>query len=326
MDENKQICKQLRREFSKNGWALLIYCGVMNVSGSLVAFLSAFVLIVGAVLTSGMPPAQRERILAETVINNDWRYLLAIIIGCIWMFLWKKKEFCLKTIWKPGKPMGIGSFFAILPVFMMSQAVSQLMTPVLEWLFGLMGISVAESVEAASGSADTFSMFLYVCFLAPVFEEILFRGLILRELEPYGKKFAILASSFLFGVFHGNLVQSPYAFLAGLVLGYVAMEYNVIWAMVLHMINNLLLGDTLARLTGSMPELVQQIIFAVVIWGFAIAAVVVLIRKRKEVAAYFRQGKMHPVCLKSFFTAPGVLALTALMVANMLVPLLIQLI
>ena len=326
MDENKQVCKQLRKEFGKSGWALLIYYGVMKVSVFLVAFLSVFAVMLGTMFSTGMKPVIMKQMLEETVLGNGWSYLLAIIIGCIWMFLWKKKEFCLKTIWKPGKPMGIGSFFAILPVFMMSQAVSQLMTPVLEWLFGLMGISVAESVESASGSADTFSMFLYVCFLAPVFEEILFRGLILRELKPCGKKFAILASSFLFGVFHGNLVQSPYAFLAGLVLGYVAMEYNVIWAMVLHMINNLLLGDTLARLTGSMPELAQQIIFAVVIWGFAIAAVVVLIRKRKEVAAYFRQGKMHPVCLKSFFTAPGVLALTALMVANMLVPLLIQLI
>lgn len=326
MNENKLICKQLRKEFSKSGWALLVYYGVMNFAVFLVAFLSAFALAMGAILTSGMNPAQKEQIFTDMVMNNGWGYLLAIIIGCIWMFLWKKKEFCLKTIWKPGRPMGITSFFSILPVFMMTQAVSQLMTPVLEWLLGLMGISIAETVQAASGSTDTFSMFLYVCFLAPVFEEILFRGLILRELEPYGKKFAILASAFLFGVFHGNLVQSPYAFLAGLVLGYVAMEYNVIWAMVLHMINNLFLGDTLARLTNSLSELAQQIIFAVVIWGFAIAAVVVLVCKRKEVVAYFRQGKMHPLCLKSFFTAPGVLALTALMIANMLLPLLLQLI
>lgn len=326
MDENKQICKQLRKEFGKNGWALLIYYGVMNVSVFLVAFLSVFAVMLGTMFSTGMKPVIMEQMLEETVLGNGWGYLLAIIIGCIWMFLWKKKHFCLKTIWKPGKPMDIGSFFAVLTVFMMSQAVSQLITPFLEWLFGLMGISIAESVQAASGSTDTFSMFLYVCLLAPVFEEILFRGLILRELEPYGKKFAILASAFLFGIFHGNLVQSPYAFLAGFVLGYVAMEHNVIWAMVLHMINNLLLGDTLARLTGSLSELAQQIIFAVVIWGFAIAAVVVLIRKRKEVAAYFHQGKIHPLCLKSFFTAPGVLALTGVMIVNMLLPLLLQLI
>jgi membrane protease YdiL (CAAX protease family) len=181
-------------------------------------------------------------------------------------------------------------------------------------------------LENVAGDTDTFSMFFYVCFLAPVFEEILFRGLILRQLEPYGKKFAILASAFLFGMFHGNLVQTPYAFVAGLVLGYVAIEYNVIWAMVLHMINNLLLGDTLARLTGSLPELAQQIIFAVVIWGFAIAALVILICQRKKIAAYFRSEQNHPLCMRSFFTAPGILALTVLMIVNMLLPFLLQLI
>lgn len=326
MNENKQIRKQLRREFSKSGWALLIYYGVMNVSVSLIAVLSVLGIMMHTILSSGMTPAVMEQLLMESILGNGWGYLLAIIIGCVWMFLWKKKEFCLKTIWKPGKPMTIRSFFMILPVFMVAQAVSQLMIPLLEWLLGLMGISLADSMEAASGSADTFSMFLYICVLAPISEEILFRGLLLRELEPYGKRFAVLASSFLFGIFHGNLVQTPYAFLAGLVLGYVAMEHNVIWAMVLHMINNLLLGDTLVRLTGFMSELVQQIVFAVMIWGLAIVAVVLLIRKRRGVAAYFRQGKMHPLCLTSFFTAPGVLALTAVMIGNMLLTLLLQLI
>ena len=326
MDEKKLICKQLRREFSKSGWALVIYYGVMNVCVFLVAFLWTFTLTVGTLLFSGMTLEQLKQTITEMVLNNGWGYLLAIMIGCILMFLWKKKEFCLKTIWKQGKPMGPGSFFLILPVFMVTQAASQLMMPVLEWLLGLMGFTISDSVRAASGSTDNFSMFFYVCFLAPVFEEILFRGLILRQLEPYGKKFAILASAFLFGMFHGNLVQTPYAFVAGLVLGYVAIEYNVIWAMVLHMINNLLLGDTLARLTESLPELAQEIIFAVVIWGFAIAALMILICQRKKIAAYFRSEQNHPLCMRSFFTAPGILALTVLMIVNMLLPFLLQLI
>jgi hypothetical protein len=133
-----------------------------------------------------------------------------------------------------------------------------------------------------------------------------------------------LASAFLFGIFHCNIVQSPYAFAVGLVLGYVAMEHSMLWAMVLHMINNLLLADTMPRLMQNLPLLAQEIIFAVVIWGCAIAAVVLLIVRRKEVSAYLKQGKMHPLCLKGFFTAPGILALTVVLLANIVLTIVLQ--
>jgi len=322
MNENQQICKALRREFSKSGWVLLIYHGIMNVAVSVVAFISAFAVIFGAAFDPEM--TGMEQMLVDVILGNGWGYLIAIIIGGVLMLVWKKREFCCKTIWKIEKPMKIGDFFCVLAIFMSGQALSQLLTPVLEWLFGLMGISLTDFVESASASTETFSMFLYVCLLAPVSEEILFRGLIMRSLEPYGKKFAILTSSFLFGIFHGNIVQSPFAFVVGLVLGYVAMEYSMVWAMVLHMINNLLLGDTLPKLLQGLPEFVQQIVFAVIIWGCAIATVVILIVKRKQVADYFRQGKMHPLCLKSFFTSPGILVLTGVLTANVILTLLLQ--
>ena len=190
----------------------------------------------------------------------------------------------------------------------------------------LVGLSLMESMQAASASADTLSMFLYMGLFAPVFEEILFRGLILRSLEPFGKKFAIFTSAYLFGIFHGNLIQSPYAFAVGLVLGYVAMEHNIGWAMVLHMINNLILGDSLVRLTSCLGTALSDLIFWAIILGCAIASVVIFIRKRAEIAEYFRSGRIHPLCLKCFFTSPGVLAITAVMAANMLLMLLLPLI
>ena len=324
MNENKMICQRLRAEFSKSGWALLLYYGIMNAAVSAVAFVSVFAIIMEAAFDPSISQHFLEQQLVELILGNGWGYLLAIVIGAVLMVVWKKRDFCFKTIWKTEKPMKVGSFFCILAIFFSGQALSQLMTPVLEWLFGLMGISLTDFMESASASADTFSMFLYICLSAPVSEELLFRGLIMRSLEPYGKKFAILTSSFLFGIFHGNIVQSPYAFVVGLVLGYVAMEHSMVWAMLLHMINNLLLADTLPRLTQSLPVLYQEIIFAVVIWGSAIAAVVILIVKRKQVAAYLRQGKMHPLCLKSFFTSPGILTLTGVLAANVLLTLLMQ--
>ena len=91
--------------------------------------------------------------------------------------------------------------------------------------------------------------------LAPLWEELLFRGYVLRTLRPYGKRFAVMGSGVLFGLFHGNLLQTPYAVLMGLVLGYLTVEYSIHWAVLLHLFNNLVLADLLSRITASLPEM-----------------------------------------------------------------------
>lgn len=310
MNENRMICKSLRKEFSKTGWALLIYYGIMNVAVILTAFALSFAAAMQVIFDPYMSTEEVNALIEQAAKDSTWGYAVAVLIGAIVLLIWKKPKFCCDEIWTQKKPMTLGSFFAILAIFISGQALFQVLSPLMDWLFGLMGISLEDSIASASADTDSWSMFLYVCLLAPVWEEVLFRGFVMRTLEPYGKKFAILASAFLFGVYHGNVVQSPYAFAVGLVLGYVAMEYSLLWASVLHMINNLLLGDTIGRLVQGLPYMAQEIIFLALIWGCALAAAIILICKRKAVAEYFLNGKMNPLCLKSFFTSPGVLVLT----------------
>lgn len=316
--ENKALRSRLRSEFGKQGLALLVYYGIMNACVTAAAVVDAIVYALASDSVS------MDTIL-ERITGNGWGYILSCLIGGVILLAWKRTEFCFRTIWKPGKPLKIGSFFAITSIFISGQLVFQVLAVLLEWLMNLMGLSLLESMEAATMSVDTLSMFLYMGVFAPVFEEILFRGLVMRSLEPYGRKFAIFASAFLFGIFHGNPIQSPYAFAVGLVLGYTAMEHNIAWAMVLHMLNNLVLGDSMVRLTSGLGTALSDLIFWVVIIGCSIAAVIVCIRKRREIGAYFREGKIHPLCLKYFFTSPGILAITAVMVGNMLLMLLMQL-
>jgi membrane protease YdiL (CAAX protease family) len=99
-----------------------------------------------------------------------------------------------------------------------SQMVNSLWLTGLELVMNLFGSSMMPMLEMVSGSTGSFSMFLYGAVLAPISEELLFRGYILRALRPYGKRFAILGSAILFGLFHGNLLQGPYAMLVGLVI------------------------------------------------------------------------------------------------------------
>jgi membrane protease YdiL (CAAX protease family) len=67
--------------------------------------------------------------------------------------------------------------------------------------------------------ATHFAALFTTCLLAPVLEEMLFRGLILRSfLARYGRGPALLGSAALFGLAHLNIYQG----LVGLVLGLVA--------------------------------------------------------------------------------------------------------
>ena len=115
-----------------------------------------------------------------------------------------------------------------------------------------------------------------------------------------------MMSAFLFGIFHGNLVQIPYAFLVGLVLGYVAVEYNIVWAMVLHMINNLVLGDLITRV---LPDMTGDMVLSLLIMGGSLAAAVLLLARLKDIQEYCQENPIRDRDAGYFFTAPGIVAL-----------------
>ena len=313
MDE-KLTKARLRRDMSKGGWTLLIYYVLMNLAVAVAGILEFSV----SIAINGVENVLLDQSQLQAILNDGWGLIGAICIGAVLMLLWKKKEFCFHTIWQTNGSMTPGKFFAILSIFLGGQLVYSVLLSVFEWAFNLVGLTLTETAEQVSGASDTFSMFLYVGLFAPVAEEILFRGLLLRMLRPYGKRFAILATAFLFAMFHGNFVQSPYAFVIGLVLGYVAVEYSMVWAMVLHMINNMLVSDALMRVCDLLPPWMGELIFTLLLLGTAIAGVVILICKRREIAQYRREDPMHPWCVQSIFSAPGVLVFTAMMVMNML--------
>ena len=77
--------------------------------------------------------------------------------------------------------------------------------------------------------------------LPALIEEMIFRGYLMGTLRPYGDGAALVLSAFIFGLFHGNVLQFPFAFLLGLVLGWLLIQTGSIWpAVALHFGNNLM--------------------------------------------------------------------------------------
>ena len=84
--------------------------------------------------------------------------------------------------------------------------------------------------------------YLVVGLLAPVCEELVFRGAVLRTLlrwKPANHWLAIAISAVLFALIHVNPAQMPHAFVVGLLLGWLYYRTDsVVPGVVYHWINN----------------------------------------------------------------------------------------
>ncbi len=85
-------------------------------------------------------------------------------------------------------------------------------------------------------TGENFLAIVMVAILAPVFEELIFRKIIIDRTRKYGEVIAIVYSALAFGIFHCNLYQIFYAFALGLVFGYVYIRTgNVVLTIIMHM-------------------------------------------------------------------------------------------
>lgn len=82
-------------------------------------------------------------------------------------------------------------------------------------------------------------MLISTCVGAAFCEEVLFRGVILSGFRKYGAKIAILASSFIFMIMHGNAEQTVHQFVIGVIVGTLFFHTGNLWIGVLiHFFNN----------------------------------------------------------------------------------------
>ena len=75
-------------------------------------------------------------------------------------------------------------------------------------------------------------------FVAPVLEEIVFRGVIMNNLKKYGIKTAIIINSIFFALSHYNTDMVIPAFFTGIIFSYVAYKYSIKYSILIHFFIN----------------------------------------------------------------------------------------
>lgn len=134
-----------------------------------------------------------------------------------------------------------------------------------------------------------------------IFEELAMRCFSLGALKKYGNGFAVFAVSIIFGLLHGNVIQFVFAFIVGLVLGYITVRTNNITiAIAIHMLNNgISIFKTIFKNEFGEKVLETAIaIYVIVIIALACISLIMLI-KNKELLPPKNRAKA-PKCSLNF--------------------------
>lgn len=175
----------------------------------------------------------------------------------------------------------------IILTFLISMAATYIFNIVGSMINMLIGLikktDIINPLENLVGGTSIIPIIIFIGILSPIIEEIVFRGVLLNKLRRYGDKTAIYFTALTFALFHGNLSQFFYAFVLGLIFGYIAINTNTIkYTIILHIAINMFGSAIMPSLALSGNNILQTL--SVVIMGlFMIIGTILFITKFKNV-------------------------------------------
>lgn len=181
-----------------------------------------------------------------------------------------------RELMHPSPASPLAAFFLLVPpILLLLPLVLLLDVALIETLEFILPVSSWEQQAFSGMTALTVPTVIATCLLAPLFEEMLFRGILLRAfLERYPRGIAIGYSALYFGAAHLNVYQFFLAFFLGLLLGWLyERSRSLIPCIALHAAVN-----TTVVLTGSV-DLATTPLLAWLVSGVAAAAGALVLRR-----------------------------------------------
>lgn len=298
--QDRVLKKQLKSDVNRISLAVILNSLLLFV----IVFMSMIVRSVIAVVNA--QTADTEKMfdeIGDNMVNSGVEYLVFSVLGVFLVWLFTRKRISGRQFFSENQRMDICSFFKCFTVFMGIQLPFSLLASAVEAGLNQFGYTAEAGADIATGGSLTVSMFLYSSFIGPVAEELVYRGFVMKSLQKYGKSFAIVISAVLFGVMHQNLVQSVFGIAAGLVLGYVAMNYSIKWSVLFHILNNCLFSDVLCEAVSGFSDSVQTVIIYGIMAVFFISAGIVLAKDRNLVRNKIKEWNEEKGCYKYAFSS-----------------------
>lgn len=168
--------------------------------------------------------------------------LIAFLLGAVtlWIILriGKRRNY-QPTKWKPTfVPMAP---FLIIATVALNFAMAEINAMLMALLYPGVNMSIELMTSGDISILEIALLLISTAVIPGIVEEIMFRGIILTNLAPYGRGMAVVTSALLFGLMHMNPAQFFYTTIMGLALGYIYLKTKSIWlCIIIHFTNNAL--------------------------------------------------------------------------------------
>ena len=174
----------------------------------------------------------------ETLITYIANAICLYAIGYMFLKLFLKKVEVAQV--EERQKMGFGQFMYLFMISVGGGLFVNLLTQIVVSLIKLIfRIEIGNRVADIVGVSNPILLIIFVSLLGPIFEELIFRGVLLERLRVFGDKTAIIYTAIGFGLFHSNFSQIPFAIALGLIFGYAVVKTNNIkYSILLHILMN----------------------------------------------------------------------------------------
>ncbi|MCC8069409.1 MAG: CPBP family intramembrane metalloprotease [Ruminococcus sp.] len=230
--------KNIRRVYNRTGLVLILHLLLTNVLAIIIS------MIVSLFATFGSNVSNLTDFMNNSSVNLDIiaiTYTIAnitsFLIGCKLLNISIKEVFSKPQV----TTLNMARHISIAWCF---QGACLIVVSIMCSIFISIGFDniIPESVLDSSMNSITYyiATFIYSCIIAPITEEMLFRGVVLKGFSVVSQRFGIFMSALLFGLLHGNLPQFVTTFCLGIYLGFIATRYNsILPTIVMHFFINL---------------------------------------------------------------------------------------
>ncbi|PWB87551.1 CPBP family intramembrane glutamic endopeptidase [Methanobrevibacter thaueri] len=257
-----------------------------------------------------------------SIVSTICNYILPFPI-----FYWLMKKISSTKLEKTG--IGIKTFILYLGITITLMWIGNLIgLAITSLLSSTMQSDITNPVQELINSADIWFNLIIISLLAPIFEEILFRKLLIDRTIKYGAKVSIILSAVIFALFHGNLNQFFYALLMGGFFAYVYIKTGrIIYTIILHSIINLMgsvVSLFVANSVNNLMSVFNSLDFAILITYIMILLLFLIIGiyglTKLEKARF--NGQKTEIALKNpfrtMFLNYGMICLTAFYIIMMI--------
>lgn len=225
------------------------------------------------------------------------------------------KKSILLSLEKPTSPT---LFLLSIPFGLMLCFAGDYVSSVISTVFESIGITLTSvpEYEIPTSGPELF-LFAFSTIVPPaIIEEFALRSVTMQPLRKYGDIWAIVMTALVFGLMHRNAVQGIFAFIAGVVFGYITVATNSIWpAVIVHALNNgfSVLLNVLMEINEETANNVYALIMSIVLVSGILSAVLFfVIGERNKPKNNIPFLPLKEKCKSFFINIPMVISFIAM--------------